>query len=871
MPQKQKKRTLKKLPAVGTPDKQNLAIWRRLIQQPYFPGYYLIFSVVVLLLTTLYWATLSAHLQTINADQVVNAFLFEHSSTFKNAALPGQHTFLFKWPLFWLVHLGGYSVRAFTTVTVATVLATVGGFVFIISRIERRPLILGTLCLALASVLLLVPPMPYAGGLLPVNMAMLATRNLEYIFFIVAIGLLLKAKRLRSWYFASAVIVLGLLIASDKLFLTLALGGGLMALLVYALKQGWQLVNLNARWVVHGLLGSASAVVILTALDRLHVTHIIASGNSAPYLLVQNIHDLTRGSLFGLLGLLTNFGANPAYDVFAFRSIPHAAFSRLLSTSGPAYLVNAIILAAGLWTSWWVLRSSLRKKQPKNKQLAIGGRLTLILLWSSLAAFIAFLATNHYYAVDSRYLSIALFAVFMAMANYCTTRIWSTEKIVGAGLLLTVSVLAGMAGFQKTYHAQAKALTTVDERNNLISQVLSQHHVDLLVGDYWRVLPTKLQAPHLNVLPLDSCTQARTLLSSSSWQPDLSKHSFAYLLSFDGSLTGYPPCSLDQIIAQYGRPNSSALIAGTFDHPREQLLFFDNGAHRSEPQRKTSTVLPITPDELPNTMCDGPTDMNIVAHQDDDLLFMNPDINQAIKAGHCQRTVYLTAGDAGNGQFYWLSREHGSEAAYSIAGNTAQEIWIERVVKLSDSAYVTIASPRGKPSITLIFMHLPDGNADGTGFKASRFESLKSLEEQRGAIVHSVDKQSVYTSDKLTNTLVKLMALYQPALIRTQANYSSQHYTDHADHRAVGRYAQKAYQLYETEHYENRVSIPMHFYLGYPVHELPANVSGDELNQKEAAFFAYGSFDRGVCGSLQQCNAGTAYGSYLPRQYHLDQ
>src|SRR5439155_20706888 len=42
----------------------------------------------------------------------------------------------------------------------------------------------------------------------------------------------------------------------------------------------------------------------------------------------------------------------------------------------------------------------------------------------------------------------------------------------------------------------------------------------------------------------------------------------------------------------------------------------------------------------------APVDLNIVAHQDDDILFMNPDIlNTVYIAGHRQVTVYITAGN----------------------------------------------------------------------------------------------------------------------------------------------------------------------------------------------------------------------------------
>ena len=42
----------------------------------------------------------------------------------------------------------------------------------------------------------------------------------------------------------------------------------------------------------------------------------------------------------------------------------------------------------------------------------------------------------------------------------------------------------------------------------------------------------------------------------------------------------------------------------------------------------------------------SPSILQIVAHEDDDVLFMNPDLSAALAAGIPTTTVYLTAGEA---------------------------------------------------------------------------------------------------------------------------------------------------------------------------------------------------------------------------------
>src|SRR5690348_16747395 len=69
--------------------------------------------------------------------------------------------------------------------------------------------------------------------------------------------------------------------------------------------------------------------------------------------------------------------------------------------------------------------------------------------------------------------------------------------------------------------------------------------------------------------------------------------------------------------------------------------------------------------------CPNGASMQFVAHEDDDLLFQSPDILHDVQSGRCVRTVYLTAGDAGNDSSYWSSRESGVEAAYAQMAGVA--------------------------------------------------------------------------------------------------------------------------------------------------------------------------------------------------------
>lgn len=825
-------------------------------------------ALLLLLLTTVVWSLLGARLEQSNADQIINTYLFGHWDVFRNASFPGAHTFLIKWPLFWLASVLVPTNATFALLTGLVSLTTVGFLAYVLYRIDRRPLVFGTLCLALAALLISVPPQPYAGGLLPVNMAMITTRNLEYVWYILSLIALIKWPRIRSVPFWLGVLLLGLLAASDKLFATLTIGGAVLGLVCYGALRRTRLMRLHLLWLVSGVAAFALASLITWLINASGLTHISSQLTATPYAATHHAKDVVLGMVFGGLSIGTNFGANPAFDAAVLRTIPSLALGRLAGLAGAAYVVNGLLFVAGIVMAARLLFGSLFHPKDKEPRLDTPVQLSLLLIWASFAAFAAYVGTNHYFFVDARYLGIILFAVVISAATYLRDVTLRRRTVVIVAAVLLVGIGSGLVNMERIFRADRAALSGIDARNELVARALKNHPVDVLVGDYWRVMPIKDVSPQdLAVLPLDACGQRRTVLSSTSWQPDLTKRSFAYLLSLDKSLTNYRSCSLEEVIAEYGRPNASLTVAGTLEHPTELLLYYDRGAKRSAPlvMRPVSTVLPISPEQLPHSMCEGmPTIMNVVAHQDDDLLFISPSLLHDVDAGHCIRTVYVTAGDGGGDQFYWQAREHGSEAAYSKMLNVPDD-WVQRTVKLAKDEFVTVVNPRGNQKIALIFMHLPDGNVSGQGFKNSNFESLAGLEQGRIKHMHTIDRQSAYSADGVAGALTLLMQTYKPTEVRTQATYNeSQTYQDHSDHMAVGRYAAKAYAAY------GHPEVPINYYYGYPIHGMVPNVSGDDLRRKVDAFLAYAAYDGAACHFAEQCESLTNYGAYLRREYGYD-
>jgi LmbE family N-acetylglucosaminyl deacetylase len=270
---------------------------------------------------------------------------------------------------------------------------------------------------------------------------------------------------------------------------------------------------------------------------------------------------------------------------------------------------------------------------------------------------------------------------------------------------------------------------------------------------------------------------------------------------------------------------------------------------------------------LSDTRCHERTIMNIVAHSDDDILFMNPDIARSIKEGNCVRTVYMTSGDAGEQDDYWRSRERGAEAAYGHMAGYGASRWDRRVLQFGKTRSVTVSTPRDNPKLSLIFLRIPDGNLTGEGFLRNGFKSMSGLMADQSSVVRTVDGRSEYSIETLSRTIVRLIHTYQPNEIRTQSTYSGPLNQEHADHIATGRIVSLALAGYLTEHSNSGLAVPLSFYRGYAGRELSSNLGAADISAKKAIFLKYARHDPAVCRTGLICTGAGVYGEYLTRQY----
>ncbi len=252
------------------------------------------------------------------------------------------------------------------------------------------------------------------------------------------------------------------------------------------------------------------------------------------------------------------------------------------------------------------------------------------------------------------------------------------------------------------------------------------------------------------------------------------------------------------------------------------------------------------------TRGEGFGDLFVVAHEDDDLLFMNPDIQRSIARGHRVQTVYLTAGDGCRSEQYWRAqREAGVRAAYAqMAG--VEDRWVDVAVRPKEVRLLQ------RSQVSLVFFRLPSpAKEDGTS--CPHGATLEKLWTGRIAELSALDDPHVtYTKHGLVDELTKVLRIFRPdrvnaldgtgrnpvpcssgnpAVCRVYYPATGRAYlSDHSDHYYSALFAREAHVAYQRPH-------QFQSYRGYNSALEPPNVSDSAFLEKERVFQTYAEHD----------------------------
>jgi LmbE family N-acetylglucosaminyl deacetylase len=255
----------------------------------------------------------------------------------------------------------------------------------------------------------------------------------------------------------------------------------------------------------------------------------------------------------------------------------------------------------------------------------------------------------------------------------------------------------------------------------------------------------------------------------------------------------------------------------------------------------------------------GAHEVFVVAHQDDDLLFMNPDIARCVLDPAPTLTVYLTAGDAGHADdTYYLEREQGVLAAYASLANVADPHWATQ--RLALNGHDVLVRRLAEVDASIVFMRLPDGNGDGAGFKTlhrAKGQTLAKLWDRSIPTLSAIDGSATYDHDELVDALAALFAMFGATHINA-LDATNAFGFDHSDHIHAGLFTQEAAPP----------TANVRLYRGYNIRAEGENLAPDEAQAKWDAFSKYMLHDAAICPE-GTCDAKivAGYQAYAARQY----
>ncbi len=249
----------------------------------------------------------------------------------------------------------------------------------------------------------------------------------------------------------------------------------------------------------------------------------------------------------------------------------------------------------------------------------------------------------------------------------------------------------------------------------------------------------------------------------------------------------------------------------------------------------------------------------IIAHADDWQLFMGENAYKLLRNDK-NIFIYLTAGDAGHDEPYWLAREaaaiasihHALGSKDSSSENKFEQVKVGKMVR-------SILRVKSEENMSY-YLRLPDGFHQGQGSKNYQNESIFKLWHEEVLQVNTVDKTQNYSKKELLETI--------HAIISSNMNKNERltiHGLDtganliktHSDHYVASQVAHHV-----AKKFENCSGV---IYSDYIISERPINLDPLQSHIKSELFRAYDDYmKREVCETRWDDHR---YQSWLYRSY----
>ncbi len=228
--------------------------------------------------------------------------------------------------------------------------------------------------------------------------------------------------------------------------------------------------------------------------------------------------------------------------------------------------------------------------------------------------------------------------------------------------------------------------------------------------------------------------------------------------------------------------------------------------------------------------CSAGTLVTVVAHLDDDLLFVDPAISERLDAGWCITTVHLIGGANGANFAYVQTRERASRLAYARMAGVPDE-WIETNIPVAGKLVHQMVL-KAKPQVRLLELRLPGGAVRGGRVP------LGLLWEQRATL-------STYPMNADGSVRVQYDRASLSATLKAILAEASQIYTLNPDTVPFLEHPDHIYAARITRHVAQTLnkSVPIVYHVTYPTGDWPGNVPAAEVQRKRDIVASYFSID----------------------------
>ncbi|WP_460156066.1 RICIN domain-containing protein [Pseudomonas sp. S2_H10] len=230
--------------------------------------------------------------------------------------------------------------------------------------------------------------------------------------------------------------------------------------------------------------------------------------------------------------------------------------------------------------------------------------------------------------------------------------------------------------------------------------------------------------------------------------------------------------------------------------------------------------------------CSGNHLVSVVAHMDDDLLFVESGISEVLAQGGCVTVIFMVGGSSGAGFEYVLKRERASEKAYERMLGVRTE-WAPSIIEVglvSLRSVVATANSR----LRLIFLRVKGGHVRGGEVPlADMFDSNSHVVSW--SYTNDVSgPANIYTKATLVMNLAKIIEGLGATKVYA-LNPDTTPYIEHPDHIYSARFARAALRNVSRD-------IPVAYHETYPSAGGVASLSPEATQRKRdiaATYFHY--------------------------------